>query len=116
MVALARKYNVDLILNGCEPSLNIPIFEAAYEVGCNYMDMAMTLSSKHPDDPYNKCGIKLGDYQFEQAIKWEEKGILAPIGSGVEPGMSDVFARYAEKHLFDEIEEIGIRDVNNITL
>ncbi|MCF8068505.1 MAG: saccharopine dehydrogenase NADP-binding domain-containing protein [Desulfobacterales bacterium] len=114
IISMAVKYDVDLIMNACDPSFNRSIFDAAYEAGINYMDMAMTLSEKHPDDPYNKCGIKLGDYQFDRSTQWEEKGILALSGSGVEPGMANVFARYAEKHLFDEIEEIGIRDGANL--
>lgn len=111
---LAAKYHVDLIMNACDPSFNVPIFEAAFSYGCNYMDMAMTLSEPHPTDPFNQCGIKLGDYQFERAKQWEEKGLLAFVGLGVEPGMADIFARYAQDHLFDEIEEIGIRDGANI--
>jgi saccharopine dehydrogenase (NAD+, L-lysine forming) len=113
---LAKKYKVDLIMNACDPSFNEPIFDAAYNVGVTYMDMAMTLSTPHPTDPYHKCGIKLGDYQFERAKKWEEKGILCLVGLGVEPGMADIFARYAQDHLFDEIEEIGIRDGANIEI
>lgn len=112
--ALAKKYNVDLIMNACDPLYNVPIFEAAYNLGKTYMDMAMTLSEPHPDDPYNQCGLKLGDYQFERAHLWEKKGILALLGLGVEPGMADVFARYAQDHLFDEIEEIGVRDGANL--
>jgi saccharopine dehydrogenase-like NADP-dependent oxidoreductase len=111
---LANKHQVDLIMNACDPSFNQPIFEAAYNYGCNYMDMAMTLSEPHPDDPFNKCGIKLGDYQFERAMQWEQKGLLALVGLGVEPGMADVFARYAQDYLFDQIDEIGIRDGANI--
>ncbi len=111
---LAEKYNVDLIMNACDPSLNKPIFDAAYHYGCNYMDMAMTLSEPHPTDPFNKCGVKLGDYQFEKSKLWQNRGILALVGLGVEPGMSDIFARYAQDHLFDEIDEIGIRDGANI--
>jgi len=113
---LAKKYKVDLIMNACDPSFNEPIFDAAYEAGCNYMDMAMTLSWPHPTDPFKQCGIKLGDYQFERAKKWEEKGLLCLVGLGVEPGMADVFAKYAELHLFDEIDEIGIRDGANIEI
>ncbi|MGB9639269.1 MAG: saccharopine dehydrogenase family protein [Anaerolineales bacterium] len=112
--ALAKKYGVDLIMNACDPSFNVPIFEAAFNVGCNYMDMAMTLSEPHPQKPYEQCGVKLGDYQFERAKKWEEKGILAVLGLGVEPGMADVFARYAADYLFDEIDEIGVRDGSNL--
>lgn len=112
--ALARKYGVDLIMNACDPLYNVPIFEAAYNLGLTYMDMAMTLSEPHPSDPFNQCGVKLGDYQFERAPLWEQKGILAVLGLGVEPGMADVFARYAQDYLFDEIEEIGVRDGANL--
>jgi len=108
--ALARRYQVDLIMNACDPIFNVPIFEAAYNYGCNYMDLAMTLSEPHPEKPYELCGVKLGDYQFERAGLWQKKDLTAVLGMGVEPGMSDVFARYAQDHLFDEIEEIGVRD------
>jgi len=114
--ALARKYGVDLIMNAVDPIFNKQVFDAAYQVGANYMDMAMTLSEPHPTDPFNLSGIKLGDYQFEKAADWEKKGLLALVGIGVEPGMADVFARYAQDHLFDEIEEIGIRDGANISI
>ncbi|RPJ29288.1 MAG: ATP-binding protein [Chloroflexi bacterium] len=114
--ALARKYNVNLIMNAVDPVFNKQIFDAAYNVGANYMDMAMTLSEPHPNDPFHKTGIKLGDYQFAKAKDWEAKGLLALVGMGVEPGMADVFARYAQDQLFDEIEEIGIRDGANLII
>jgi saccharopine dehydrogenase (NAD+, L-lysine forming) len=114
--ALAKKYNIDLIMNAVDPIFNKPIFDAAYNISANYMDMAMTLSEPHPTDPFHKTGVKLGDYQFDKAKDWEKKGLLALVGFGVEPGMADVFARYAQDHLFDEIEEIGIRDGANITI
>ena len=114
--ALARKYEVNLIMNAVDPVYNEKIFDAAFNVGVNYMDMAMTLSKPHPEDPFNKSYIKLGDYQFEKSKKWEEKGLLALVGLGVEPGVADVFARYAQDHLFDEIEEIGIRDGANLVI
>jgi len=114
IVELAQQYKVDLIMNAVDPVFNQAIFDAAYKARCNYMDMAMTLSAPHPKKPFEKCGVKLGDYQFERAEKWEKKGLLAIAGMGVEPGLSDVFAKYAEKHLFDEIEEIGIRDGANL--
>ena len=113
---LARKYHVDLIMNAVDPVFNSQIFNAAYRVGVTYMDMAMTLSQPHPEDPFHKPGIKLGDYQFERARDWQAKGLLAIVGMGVEPGMADVFARYAQETLFDQIEEIGVRDGANITI
>ena len=114
IVALAQKHGVDLMMNAVDPVFNEQIFDAAFEAGCHYMDMAMTLSDLHPTNPYQECGVKLGDYQFERAATWEDRGLLALLGMGVEPGMADVFARYAEKHLFDTIEEIGIRDGANL--
>ncbi|HSJ87309.1 MAG TPA: saccharopine dehydrogenase C-terminal domain-containing protein [Anaerolineales bacterium] len=114
--ALAKKYHVDLIMNAVDPIFNQQIFDAAYNVGAKYFDMALTLSEPHTNDPFHQAGIKLGDYQFNKAKDWEAKGLLALVGIGVEPGMADVFARYAQDYLFDEIEEIGIRDGANITI
>ncbi len=114
--ALARRYSVDLIMNAVDPIFNEQIFDAAFNVGVKYMDMAMSLSQPHPTDPFHKPGIKLGDYQFEKTEEWEKKGLLALVGFGVEPGMADVFARYAQDHLFDEIDEVGVRDGSNIII
>ncbi len=114
IVKLARDYNVDLIMNAVDPGFAETVFDAAYKARVNYMDMAMTLSKAHKFDPFCKVGVKLGDYQFERAAKWEKKELLALVGMGVEPGAADVFAKYAEKHLFDQIDEIGVRDGSNI--
>jgi len=103
-------------MNALDPLYNKQIFDAAFNVGVNYMDMAMSLSEPHPTDPFNKTGVMLGDYQFAKSKQWEQKGLLALVGCGVEPGMADVFARYAQDHLFDEIDEIGVRDGGNITI
>jgi saccharopine dehydrogenase (NAD+, L-lysine forming) len=113
---LAQRYRVDMILNACDPQYNVPIFEAAFSTNCHYTDMAMTLSEPHPQEPHRKTGVKLGDYQFERAKAWEDKGLLALVGMGVEPGMSDVFARFAQDHLIDEIDEIGVRDGSNLVI
>jgi saccharopine dehydrogenase-like NADP-dependent oxidoreductase len=114
VLALARKYEVDLILNAVEPRYDMPIFDAAFEAGVDYLDMAMSLSKRDPVDPYRRTGVMLGDEQFAKAEAWEDKGILALLGMGVEPGMSDVLAGYAAKHLFDEIHEVGVRDGANL--
>jgi saccharopine dehydrogenase (NAD+, L-lysine-forming) len=116
IVKLAKKYKVDMIMNAVDPIFNEQIFDAAFDAGVTYMDMAMTLSTPHAKDPFNKCGVKLGDYQFAKAKDWKKKKQLALVGIGVEPGMADVFARYAADHLFDEIEELGIRDGANIAI
>ena len=114
VMGLARKHQVDLIHNAVDPVFNESIFDAAFAVGCTYMDMAMTLSRPHPTDPWHRTGVKLGDYQFQLADQWEDRGLLALVGMGVEPGLADVFARYAQLHLFDSIDEIGVRDGANL--
>jgi saccharopine dehydrogenase (NAD+, L-lysine-forming) len=110
IVELARAERADVILNACDPWLNPPIFAAAGRAGCTYLDMAMTLSERHPSRPFEEPGVKLGDAQFAVAEEWEAAGRLALCGIGVEPGLSDVFARYAADHLFSRIDEIGVRD------
>jgi saccharopine dehydrogenase (NAD+, L-lysine-forming) len=107
---LIRETRADAVLNSVDPLFNVPVFEACFEAGATYLDMAMTLSEPHPTRPFEEPGVKLGDYQFERAAAWEEKGLLALVGIGVEPGAADVFARYAADELFSEIDEVGIRD------
>jgi saccharopine dehydrogenase-like NADP-dependent oxidoreductase len=107
---LARTMKADVILNACDPRFNPPIFEGAFKAGCHYVDMAMNLSQPHPTKPYEKCGIRLGDGQFAQHPVWKNRGLMAIVGMGVEPGFSDVAARYAADELFSEIDEIGVRD------
>ena len=116
LVALIERTEADVIVNACDPRLNPQIFEAAYQAKCNYIDMAMNLSEAHPSDPHHKAGKKLGEDQLGADEKWRERGILALVGMGVEPGLSDVFARYAADHIFDEIHEIGVRDGSNLSI
>ncbi|HET6818345.1 MAG TPA: saccharopine dehydrogenase C-terminal domain-containing protein [Mycobacteriales bacterium] len=107
---LLRTSGADAVLNACDPRFVMPIFRAALETGVTYLDMAMSLSRPHPDRPHQLPGVKLGDEQFELAAQWEQREALAVVGMGVEPGLSDVFARYAADHLFSSVEEFGVRD------
>ncbi|MFF2197730.1 saccharopine dehydrogenase family protein [Streptomyces sp. NPDC058157] len=116
VAALLTEERCDMLLNATDPRFVMPLFEAALAADSHYMDMAMSLSRPHPALPYAECGVKLGDEQFARAEAWEKSGRLALVGMGVEPGLSDVFARYAADELFDEIEEIGIRDGANLTV
>lgn len=112
----ARAFEADAIVNACDPRFNPPIFRAAREAGCTYLDLAMTLSHPHPEFPYELPGVMLGDEQFAAHDDWVAAGQLALVGIGVEPGLSDVFARYAADHLFSTIDEIGVRDGANLTV
>ena len=116
VAALAREHAVTHVMNAVDPRFVMPIFEGAFAAGADYLDMAMSLSRPHPEAPYSRTGVKLGDEQFAQATAWEESGRLALVGIGVEPGLSDVFARYAADHLFSEIDELGTRDGSNLTV
>ena len=78
--------------------------------------MAMTLSEPHPERPYERPGVKLGDYQFDAARAHGRSRPLALVGMGVEPGLSDVFARHAADELFSEIDEVGVRDGANLVV
>ena len=88
VVALIRESKADAVLNSVDPLFNVPIFDACFEAGATYLDMAMTLSEPHPVNPYEEVGVKLGDYQFERAAAWEEKGLLALVGCGESSGDS----------------------------
>src|SRR6478672_12655253 len=116
VAALAREHGVTHVVNAVDPRFVMPIFDGAFAAGADYLDMAMSLSRPHPQLPYEEVGVKLGDEQFGRAADWEAAGRLALVGIGVEPGLSDVFARYAADHLFDEIEELGTRDGANLVV
>jgi saccharopine dehydrogenase-like NADP-dependent oxidoreductase len=114
VAALAREHGADVVMNAVEPRFDMPVFEAALEAGAHYIDMAMSLSERHPTAPFSQTGVKLGDDQFARAGEWEDRGLLALVGMGVEPGLSDVFAAYAARHLFDRVDQVGVRDGANL--
>jgi saccharopine dehydrogenase-like NADP-dependent oxidoreductase len=114
--ALLTEYRCDVLMNATDPRFVMPLYRAALQAGTNYLDMAMSLSYTHPDEPYSMTGVKLGDEQFALAERWEQAGKLALVGIGVEPGLSDVFARHAADTMFSEINEIGVRDGANLTV
>ena len=116
VAGLCREHRITHVMNAVDPRFVMPIFDGAHAAGVDYLDMAMSLSRPHPDAPYEKCGVKLGDEQFAKAGDWESSGRLALVGIGVEPGLSDVFARYAADHLFSEIDELGTRDGSNLVV
>jgi saccharopine dehydrogenase (NAD+, L-lysine-forming) len=90
--ALVEEHGITHVMNAVDPRFVMPIFTGAAAGRADYLDMAMSLSRPHPTAPYAECGVKLGD----------------------EPGLSDVFARYAADHLFSEIDGLGTRDGANL--
>jgi len=114
--ALIREVKPDVVVNAVDPRFVMPIFLACENEGANYMDMAMSLSLPHPKDPENLAGVKLGDDQFAREKIWSERNIYALVGMGIEPGMSDLFARYAEDYLFSRIDSFTVFDGSNLTV
>jgi saccharopine dehydrogenase (NAD+, L-lysine forming) len=114
--SVIREHAIDAVLGATDPRFTMPIFRAALASRIHYLDMAMSLSTPHPDAPYEKTGVKLGDEQFALAEDWAASGKIALVGMGVEPGLADVFARYAADHLFSEMDEVGVRDGANLTV
>ena len=111
---LAREHGATHVFNAVDPRFVMPIFDGAFAAGADYLDMAMSLSYPHPERPYEETGVKLGDAQFAKSAEWEAAGRLCLAGIGIEPGLSDVFARYAADELFSEIDELGVRDGANL--
>ncbi len=116
VAALALAHDATHVFNAVDPRFVMPIFRGALAAGAGYLDMAMSLSQRHPEEPFAKAHVKLGDEQLAMAGEWESAGQLALVGIGVEPGLSDVFARYAADHLFSEIDELGTRDGANLAV
>jgi len=113
---VARRHGATHVMNAVEPKFVQAIFAGAIAAGADYLDMAMSLSEPHPTKPYSETGVKLGDEQFAANDEWEAAERLALVGIGVEPGMSNVFARYAVDHLFSEVDELGTRDGANLAV
>jgi saccharopine dehydrogenase-like NADP-dependent oxidoreductase len=116
VLELIGRVRPDAILNATDPRFNVPIFDAAFEARATYLDMAMTLSRRDPERPYERPGTLLGEYQLARHEAWEQTGLLALVGIGVEPGLSDVFARYAADELFSTINEVGVRDGSDLVV
>ncbi|HEX6389579.1 MAG TPA: saccharopine dehydrogenase NADP-binding domain-containing protein [Solirubrobacteraceae bacterium] len=91
LVALLRAARIECVLNACDPRFNPPILRAVRAAGANYVDM------------------RLGDPPFDAHREWRDAGQLALVGLGAEPGVTDVFARYARDQLFSAIDEVGVR-------
>jgi saccharopine dehydrogenase (NAD+, L-lysine forming) len=116
LVSLIARVRPDAVLNACDPRFNEPIFGAAFATRVTYLDMAMTLSRPHAQRPYELPGKLLGEHQLDRHEAWEQAGLLALVGIGVEPGLSDVFAAYAAQELFSSVDEVGVRDGSDLVV
>ncbi len=104
MVALIKKVKPDLVLNVALPYQDLPIMDACLEAGVDYLDTA----NYEPKDEA-KFEYK---WQWAYQDKFKDAGLCALLGSGFDPGVTNVFCAYAQKELFDEIHYIDILDCN----
>lgn len=114
VAAALAEHGCTALLNATDPRFVMPLFRACLLARVTYLDMAMSMSVPHPTSPYTQPGVLLGDEQFALADEFAAAGVLALVGMGVEPGLSDVFARYAADHLFSRIDELGVRDGSDL--
>jgi saccharopine dehydrogenase (NAD+, L-lysine forming) len=103
-IDLIRSFNPDLVINVALPYQDLAIMEACLETGVDYLD---TANYEHPDEARF-------EYKWQWAFhdRFKEKGIMALLGSGFDPGVTNVFCVHALKHRFDEIHELDIIDCN----
>ncbi|MBF4434079.1 saccharopine dehydrogenase family protein [Vibrio anguillarum] len=108
LVALIKEVQPDLVINAGPPWVNVPIMEACYQAKVSYLDtsVAVDLCSEGQQVP------EAYDPQWEFREKFKQAGITAILGAGFDPGVVSVFAAYAVKHLFDEIDSIDVMDIN----
>jgi len=104
LVALIQKFKPDVVLNLALPYQDLTIMDACLATKTHYVDTAN----------YEPPELAKFEYKWQWAYreKFKEAGICALLGSGFDPGVTGVFSAYAQKHYFDEINDIDILDCN----
>ena len=103
-VALIKSFGADLLINVALPYQDLPLMDACLHAGIHYVDTAN----------YEPPHLAKFEYSWQWAYRerFEKAGLTALLGSGFDPGVTNVFCAYAQKHLFDTIETIDIMDAN----
>ncbi len=103
-MGLLSRVEPTLVINWGAPYDNLVVMDACYEYGVNYID---TACYEHPE----KYGFSY-KLQLAKNDDWKKKGLLGILGSGFDPGVSNIYSAYARDYLFDKIETIDILDCN----
>ncbi len=120
IVDLIEKHECDFVMDAAAPFVCNTIFDAAFEGGANYVSMGTW--SVPFDPPVYGMGLEnsfsepMAKYNFDQHDAWAEKGNMACICLGIDPGVVDVFAKFAAVHLFDTLREIHVKDGGNLDI
>ena len=103
-VALIKSFGADLLINVALPYQDLPLMDACLHAGIHYVDTAN----------YEPPHLAKFEYSWQWAYRerFEKAGLTALLGSGFDPGVTNVFCAYAQKHLFDTIETVDIMDAN----
>lgn len=118
MVELIRAHEIDFVMDAAPPFASNRIFDAAFETGADYGSMGTW--SVPMDEPKLGLGIEnsytepMTKYNFDRHEAWKEKGNMALICMGIDPGVVNVFMKYAATELFDEIHEVHVKDGGNL--
>jgi len=104
VVALINQFKPELVINVALPYQDLPIMDACLETGVNYLDTAN----------YEPKDVAKFEYSWQWAYheRFKEKGIMAVLGCGFDPGVTSIYTAYAAKHHFDEIHYLDIVDCN----
>lgn len=103
-VALIKSFQPKLVLNVALPYQDLALMDACLETGVDYLDTANY-------EPLDEAKFEY-KWQWAYQDRFKEKGLMALLGSGFDPGVTNVYCAYAQKHLFDEIHELDIIDCN----
>ena len=103
-VALIKSFGPKLVLNVALPYQDLALMDACLETGVDYLDTANY-------EPLDEAKFEY-KWQWAYQERFKEKGLMALLGSGFDPGVTNVYCAYAQKHLFDEIHELDIIDCN----
>jgi saccharopine dehydrogenase (NAD+, L-lysine-forming) len=103
-VALIQRVEPALVINVALPYQDLPVMDACLETGVDYLD---TANYEPPDEA--KFEYR---WQWAYRDRFERRGIMALLGSGFDPGVTNIFCAYAQEELFDEIDTIDILDCN----
>lgn len=120
MINLIKKYNIDFVMDGAAPFVSNNIFDAAYEGGANYGSMGTW--SVPMENPKFGLGIEnsytepMTKYNFDRHEDWAKKDQMACICMGIDPGVVNVFAKYAAEYEFDELHEVHVKDGGNLEI
>jgi len=104
LMMLIEKFKPDIVLNLALPYQDLHIMDACYATGVHYID---TANYESPDNPHFEYS-----WQWAYQGRFKEKGIMAVLGCGFDPGVTNIFTAYAQKHIFDEIHYLDILDCN----